>query len=386
MNIHEYQAKRLFRDFGIVTPRGEIAESPTRARSIAARLKKPVMIKAQVHAGGRGKSGGIRRAVSPREAERAARELLGARLATPQSPPEGMLVQKVLIEETLDILREFYLAIIIDPVCALPIILARQEGGVDVEESVLETFRQEVDINLGIQGAQVKALGLNLGIEERLTSSFVAIVSKLYRFFIESDCLLAEINPLILTKNGMFIAADAKVVFDDNALFRHPELEALRDDSQKILSEAKAEKYGVNYVQCDGDITVVGNGAGLAMATRDALELAKCKAGGFLDLGGGADEKNIENAFRVIFSDPSVKGILFNIVAGVFRFDALTLSLIKVVEETGNYPPLVVRFEGLEVEKNIKALKDAGIDFVITRNMRDAVREAAKLKDLRGAR
>lgn len=382
MKIHEYQAKQLLRNFGIDIPAGRVTLNADHARRIASRLKNPIMIKAQVHAGGRGKGGGIKRAASPKDAERITLELLGTRLITAQTPKEGLFIQRVLVEEKIEAAKEFYLAITIDSTKACPVILARREGGVDVEESWSDTFLQEVDIGFGPREFQIEKLGLDLGIDEALIPAFISLASNLYRLFVEKDCLLSEINPLILTKDGRFVAADAKIVFDDNALFRHPEIGILRDSTQKAPLEAEAERCGVNYVQCDGDIAVVGNGAGLTMATRDAIEFAGGKAGSFLDLSGGidADKEGVENAFRIIFSDPFAKGILFNVVAGVFRSEALVSGLTKIIEETGSQIPLVMRIEGRGAQENKKALREAEIDFVGVNNMKKGVIQAMKLR------
>ncbi len=383
MKIHEYQAKELFRGYNIAVPDGMVTSTPEEARSAAQKLGTPVVVvKAQIHAGGRGKGGGIKIAKSPDEAAEKAAELLGKPLVTPQTGPQGKIVHKVLVEQGLEIEKEFYLGIVLDRVASMPVIMTSTEGGMDIEtlakekpEKILRVHSREMSL-LPYQARRV-AYGLGLPVDS--IPKALQFVTQLYQLFIDKDASLAEINPLILTKQGDVLALDAKINFDDNALFRHPELKALRDLDEEDPFEVEASSYGLNYVKLDGTVGCMVNGAGLAMATMDIIKLAGGKPANFLDVGGGAKKDQIVNAFKILTSDPDVKAVLINIFGGILRCDVLAQGVVDAATDLHLELPIVVRMEGTNVEQGKEILLNSGLKFTIADGMRDAAEKVVAL-------
>lgn len=373
MKIHEYQAKRLLSQFGVAVPEGQIARSGAEAYEIARRLGGKVAVKAQIHAGGRGKGGGIKLADSPKEAEEAAESLIGSRLVTPQTGSEGTTVRFVLIEKRVDIKAEFYLGMIIDRSRRKLVVMASREGGVEIEEVAEKDpdaiIRESVDPTLGLQPFQIRKIAFGLGLGGRKLSGFL---NGLYDAFVSSDASLAEINPLVVTSEEEVIALDAKVNFDDNALFRHPEYSDLRDFNEEEPLEIQATRYGLSYVKLDGNVGCMVNGAGLAMATMDIIKLAGGNPANFLDVGGGASVEQVKNAFKILVSDGNVKAVLINIFGGIMRCDTVARGVVEAVRDVGVNFPVVVRLEGTNVEEGNKILQDSGLDFQVADGMADA--------------
>jgi succinyl-CoA synthetase beta subunit len=383
MRIHEYQAKALLRGFGVPVPKGDVADTPDAARAVAERLGGKVVVKAQVHAGGRGKAGGIRVAASPVAAEAAAREILGMRLKTPQTPPEGIVVQKVLVEEAFPVARELYLAVTVDREAGAPLVMASEAGGMEIEEvaarSPEKILRAPTDPALGLLPFQVRRLCFGLGLDGDLGKAGGAAIGGLYMAFIARDCSLAEINPLVTTADGRLLALDAKLTFDDNALFRHPEIKALRDPNEETPLDVEAAKFGLNYIKLDGTVGCMVNGAGLAMATMDIIKHAGGAPANFLDVGGGASATQIENAFRILLSDPSVKAVLVNIFGGILRCDVLADGLVRAARTLDIKVPVVVRMEGTNVEEGRRMLRESGLNFTTADGMKDAAEKVVRL-------
>lgn len=380
MKIHEYQGKELFRSYGIPVPNGIVADTPEEAKAAAQKLGTPVVVvKAQIHAGGRGKGGGIKIAKSPDEAAAKAAELLGKPLRTPQTGPEGKIVHKVLVEQGLDIAKEYYLGIVLDRQASMPVIMASSEGGMDIETLAKEKPEKLLKIHVRserLQPYQARTIAYGLGLPSASIQKGVHFVTELFRLFIEKDASLAEINPLLLTKQGDVLALDAKINFDDNALFRHPEILGLRDISEEDPLEVEASQYNLNYVKLDGTVGCMVNGAGLAMATMDIIKLVGGKPANFLDVGGGAKKDQIMNAFRILTSDRDVKAVLINIFGGILRCDVLAQAVVEVVRELNLQLPVVVRMEGTNVEQGKEILRTSGLKFTIAEDMRDAAEEA----------
>jgi succinyl-CoA synthetase beta subunit len=376
MRIHEYQAKALLRGFGVPVPKGDVADTPAVTRAVAERLGGKVVVKAQVHAGGRGKAGGIKVVASPAEAEAAARQILGMRLKTPQTPPEGIVVQKVLVEEAFPVTRELYLAVTVDRQTGVPLVMASEAGGMDIEEvaarSPEKILRAPADPALGLLPFQVRRLCFGLGLDGDLGKAGAAAIGGLYMAFIARDCSLAEINPLVTTADGRLLALDAKLTFDDNALFRHPEIKGLRDPNEETPLDVEAAKFGLNYIKLDGTVGCMVNGAGLAMATMEIIKHAGGAPANFLDVGGGANATQIENAFRILLSDPNVKGVLVNIFGGILRCDVLADGLVRAARTLAIKVPVVVRMEGTNVEEGRRMLKESGLNFTTADGMKDA--------------
>ena len=373
MKIHEYQAKEILRQFGVPVPKGEVAETPAEARHIAQRLGGRVVVKAQVHAGGRGKAGGVKLADDPAAAEAAASQILGMRLKTPQTPPEGIKVLRVLVEEASPIAAELYLSITLDRGRAAHVVMASPSGGMDIEE-VAEThpekiIREWADPALGLQAFQARTLALGLGLAGDQFKSAVALILNLFRAYLDRDASLAEINPLVVTGDGRVVALDAKLSFDDNALFRHPDILALRDVNEETPLDVEASLQGLNYIKLDGSVGCMVNGAGLAMATMDIIKLAGGAPANFLDVGGGASPQQIESAFRILSSDPSVKAVFINVFGGILRCDRLAEGLIAAVKNLGLTLPIVVRMEGTNVELGRKMLAESGLNFATAAEM-----------------
>ena len=382
MKIHEYQAKAILAEFGVPVPRGRVATTPTEARGIAQELGGPVVVKAQIHAGGRGKGGGVRPAQTPDAAEQAAAQILGMMLRTHQTGPEGQRVRRVLVEEAMAIQQELYLGIVIDRATGLPACMASAAGGMDIEEvartrpDAISTVR--VDPATGLRPFHARTLAFALGLRGEPVKAAAAVIANLYRAFEAKDCSLAEINPLVVTGDGRILALDAKLTFDDNALFRHPEVQALRDRDEESPLEVEASQYSLNYIKLDGTVGCMVNGAGLAMATMDIIKLAGGEPANFLDVGGGASAEQIENAFRILISDPSVKAVLINIFGGILRCDRLAEGVIRAVRSLGVTLPIVIRMEGTNVELGQQMLRESGLNFIAAQGMQDGAQKAVR--------
>ncbi|MBI4609396.1 MAG: ADP-forming succinate--CoA ligase subunit beta [Candidatus Rokubacteria bacterium] len=383
MKIHEYQAKAILREFGMPVPAGDVAETPFEARAIAQKVGGRVAVKAQVHAGGRGKAGGIKLASTPDEAEGAARAILGMRLKSPQTPPEGIEVRKVLVEEASPIGRELYLSVTLDRARAALVVMASEAGGMEIEEvaavSPQKIRREWADSALGLQPFQARNLAFALGLTGDLHKAGVALVLDLFRCYFARDCSLAEINPLVVTADGRLIALDAKLNLDDNALFRQPAVAALRDVHEETPLEVEASRYNLNYVKLDGNVGCMVNGAGLAMATMDIIKLAGGEPANFLDVGGGASAEQIENAFRILSSDRNVKAVLINVFGGILRCDRLAEGVIAAVRKLGLTLPVVIRMEGTNVEEGRRMLAESGLNFTTAASMGDGAEKVVAL-------
>jgi succinyl-CoA synthetase beta subunit len=383
MRIHEYQAKAILKGFGVPVPRGETVETPAAARQAAERLGGKVVVKAQVHAGGRGKAGGIRVASSAAEAEAAAGQILGMRLRTPQTPPDGITVQRVLVEEAFAVARELYLAVTVDRETAAPVVMASEAGGMEIEEvaarSPEKILRAAVDPALGLLPFQVRRLVFALRLDGDLGRAGAAAIGGLYMAFVARDCSLAEVNPLVTTADGRLLALDAKLSFDDNALFRHPEGRGLRDPNEETPLDIEAAKYGLNYIKLDGNVGCMVNGAGLAMATMDIIAHAGGAPANFLDVGGGASAAQIENAFRILISDGNVRAVLVNIFGGILRCDVLADGIIRAARHLKLAVPVVIRMEGTNVEEGRRMLRESGLAFTTADGMKDAAEKVVRL-------
>ncbi len=383
MKIHEYQAKTLLKKFGVSVPRGEICFNPQEAVEVASRLgRPPYVLKAQVHAGGRGKGGGIKLARSPQEVERLAREMIGMTLVTPQTGAEGKKVRRLLVEEGLEIARELYLGIVVDRATGAPVVMASAEGGVEIEEvahrSPEKILRAPVRPGFGFLPYQARNLAYGLGLgaaSDKGTRLMLALV----RAFQEMDASLAEINPLILTRGGEVLALDAKINFDDNALFRHPEIRELRDVEEEEPLEVEASRHGLNYIKLHGNVGCMVNGAGLAMATMDLIQLAGGAPANFLDVGGGASAEQVTSAFRILLSDRNVRTVLINIFGGIMRCDIVAQGVVTAAKEMGVKAPMVVRLEGTNVDEGRRILRDSGLNFTVAEGMADAARKVVAL-------
>ena len=383
MKIHEYQAKKILSDFGVPVPQGEIAETAAQARAISSRLGREVVIKAQIHAGGRGKGGGVKLAHSPDEAERVASSILGMQLVTDQTSPQGVKVRRVLVEEVVRAKKELYLGMVIDRSTARPTIMASESGGMEIEEVAARTpekiLKVPIEPGLGVLPFQARRIAFGLGLPVDVLNRAVSLVTSLYRAFEAKDCSLAEINPLILGEEGRLLALDAKMVIDENALFRHPEIRELRDVEQEDPLEVEASGYSINYIKLDGDIGCMVNGAGLAMATMDIIKLYGGEPANFLDVGGGASAKQVENAFRILLSDRNVKAVLINIFGGIMRCDVVAQGVIEAARKLMIKVPVVVRLEGTNVEQGQELLRGSGLNFTVASGMRDAAEKVVKL-------
>jgi len=383
VKIHEYQGKAILREFGVPVPNGDVAGTPAEAKAIAARLGGKVVVKAQVHAGGRGKAGGVKLADDPASAEAAASLILGMMLKTPQTPPEGIKVLKVLVEEASPIAAELYLSMTLDRGRATHVVMASQAGGMEIEEVAAthpeKIIREWTDPALGLQAFQARNLAFGLGLTGDQFKSGVALILNLFRAYLDKDCSLAEINPLVVTRDGRVMALDAKLNFDDNALYRHKEIVALRDVNEETPLDVEASKYGLNYIKLDGSVGCMVNGAGLAMATMDIIKLAGGEPANFLDVGGGASPEQIENAFRILSSDPSVRAVFINVFGGILRCDRLAEGVITAVKKLGLQMPVVVRMEGTNVELGKKMLAESGLNFATADDMGAGAKKAVEL-------
>jgi len=376
MKIHEYQAKQILTRYGVRIPRGEIADSKEEARKIAEKLGGTVVVKAQIHAGGRGKGGGVKLARSPEQAEQLFEQIHGMQLITPQTGPEGRKVQKVYIEEGLDIRRELYLGIVIDRQTGKAVFMASAAGGMDIEEVAAKTpeaiLKEYITPGLGLRPFQARKLAFGLGLAPELINDAVQFMVALYRAFEDTDASLAEINPFLVTGDNKVYALDAKMNFDDNALYRHKDIQELRDLNEEDPLEIEASKYGLNYIKLDGSVACMVNGAGLAMATMDIVKLAGSSPANFLDVGGGASAQQVENAFRILLSDASVKAVLINIFGGIMRCDVVASGVVQAAKNIGVKVPIVVRLEGTNVEQGQEILRTSGLNFIVADGMKDA--------------
>ena len=376
MNLHEYQAKSLLGGFGVPSPKGRKAESADEAVAAAAELGLPAVVKAQIHAGGRGKAGGVRLCRTEAEVREAADALLGATLVTKQTGPDGRVVRTLLVEEGVDIARELYASIVVDRSSGRPIVIASASGGMDIEEvaerSPEKILTETVDPAMGLQPFQARRLALGLGLEGGVFRRGASFLLDLYRAFDGLDASQVEINPMLVTGSGEVVALDAKVSVDDSALFRQPEAAELRDLHEESPLEVEAGRYGLNYIKLDGAVGCMVNGAGLAMATMDIVKLAGSSPANFLDVGGGANAEQIENAFRILTQDEDVRAVLINIFGGILRCDRLAEGLIAAVRKLDTRLPIVIRMKGTNVEIARKMLEESGLDFTTADGMRDA--------------
>ncbi len=379
MNIHEFQAKEILRRYGVAVPQGKVATTAEEAATIAREFGAVCVVKAQIHAGGRGKAGGVKLCKTPEEAGDFARGLLGKKLVTHQTGPSGREVRRVLVEQGCDIARELYLGLVIDRAKGWATVMASAEGGVEIEEvaarSPEKILREPIDPAVGIQAFQARKIAFGLGLPKASTNKAVAFISALYRAFLECDCSLAEINPLVLTKAGDLIALDAKMSFDDNGLFRHAEIRALRDANEEDPKETEAAQHDLSYISLDGNIGCMVNGAGLAMSTMDIIKQAGGEPANFLDVGGGASAETVTAAFKILLSDEKVKAVLVNIFGGIMRCDVIASGVVEAAREIHLKVPLVVRLEGTNVEIGKRILADSQLNILAASDMADAARK-----------
>jgi succinyl-CoA synthetase beta subunit len=383
MKIHEYQAKAILAQYNVPVPRGEVAFTVQEAQAAAERIGGSVVVKAQIHAGGRGKGGGVKVAKNAVDAADISRRILGMTLVTHQTGPEGRLVKRLLIEETLPIERELYLGIVLDRVQGKLVFMASAAGGMEIEEVAATTpeliLKEALDPGTGLQPYQARKLAFGIGIPAASVNAAAAAMTALAKACLATDATLAEINPFILTKDGKVYALDAKINFDDNALYRHKNLADLRDINEEDPLEVEASKYGLNYIKLDGSVACMVNGAGLAMATMDIVKYAGGSPANFLDVGGGASAEQVKNAFRILLSDKNVKAVLINVFGGILRCDRLANGVVEAARELKITVPIVVRMEGTNVELGRKILLDSGFNFTVGEDMRDAAEKVVKL-------
>jgi succinyl-CoA synthetase beta subunit len=382
MKIHEYQAKHLFAQYQVPVPEGRPAFSVAEAVSAARELGGyPVVVKAQIHAGGRGKGGGVKLAHSEEEVETLAGQMLGMTLVTHQTGPEGRTVKKLFIEAGQQIQKELYLSLLMDRATATVVIMASRDGGMDIEQVAATTPERIIKVHvnplMGIQGYQLREVGFGLELPSAAMKGFSSLLSSLYKFFMANDCTLVEINPLILTSDDQVMALDAKVDFDSNALFRHKDLLKLRDLDEEDPMEVEASKYNLNYINLDGNVGNIVNGAGLAMATMDIIKNAGASPANFMDVGGGATAEQVENAFRIILADPKVKAVLINIFGGILRCDVFARGVVDAAKKTGVTVPVVVRMEGTNVEEGRRILSESGLNLTSASDLSDAAKKIA---------
>ncbi len=382
MKIHEYQAKQLFREYRIPVPEGTVAFSVEQAETAARDLGRfPVVVKSQIHAGGRGKGGGVKLAADMNEVSTISDQMLGMTLVTHQTGPEGRKVNRLLIEAGQDIAKEFYLSLLVDRATASIMIMASRDGGMDIETVAADTperiIRINVELGTGIQAYHIRQAGFGLGLSGAALKSFSGLLSNLYRFFVANDCSLVEINPLILTSDDQVLALDAKVDFDSNALYRHKDILDLRDLDEEDPLEVDASGYNLNYINLDGNVGNIVNGAGLAMATMDIIKNAGASPANFMDVGGGASAEQVENALRIILADEKVKAVLINIFGGILRCDIFAEGVVAAAKKIGIIVPVVVRMEGTNVEEGKKILADADLNLTSAGNLLDAAEKIA---------
>ena len=384
MKIHEYQGKELLKKFGVPVPRGIVVHSADEAYAAAKELAcEPVVVKAQIHAGGRGKGGGVKLARNADEAREIAGQMLGMQLVTHQTGPEGRKVRVLLIEEGLPIDKEFYLGIVLDRASGRSVFMASAAGGMDIEEVAAKTpeqiFKETIDPAVGFRPFQARKLAFALGLDPALVSQATKFMQSLYTAYESIDASLMEINPFLLTKDSRLIALDAKVNFDDNALFRHPEFKDLRDLNEEEPLEIEASKFDLNYIKLDGNIACMVNGAGLAMATMDIIKLAGGEPANFLDVGGGASQERVEAAFRILLADPNVRAVLINIFGGIVRCDMVARGVVGAANNLGVKVPVVVRLEGTNVEEGQRVIRESGLGFTVADGMKDAAEKVVAL-------
>jgi len=379
MNIHEYQAKGVLSRYGVAVPKGKVADTPAQAEVIAEEFGTPVVIKAQIHAGGRGKGGGIKLAKTSAEARKYAHEIIGMTLVTPQTGPQGRKVKRVLVEQAGKIKKELYLGIIVDRAVSKVVVMASTEGGMDIETVAANTpekiLKEWVDPAVGLVPFQARRLAFGLGIPKELTGKAVKLMTGIYNAFVDTDCSLVEINPLVLTEDGDIVALDAKMNFESNGLYRHQDIQALRDFDEEDPTETEASSHDLSYIRLDGNIGCMVNGAGLAMATMDMIKTCGGNPANFLDVGGGAGVEQVTNAFRLILSDAGVKAILVNIFGGIMRCDIIAEGVVTAAKSLGLSVPLVVRLEGTNVEKGQEILAASKLNIISAADMGDAARK-----------
>jgi succinyl-CoA synthetase beta subunit len=376
MKIHEYQGKQILARYGVRVPRGEVAHTKEEARAIAEKLGGLVVVKAQIHAGGRGKGGGVKLAKTPAEAEQIAGKMLGMTLVTAQTGPEGRTVKKVLIEEGLDIRKELYLGIVVDRQTGKAVFMASASGGMEIEEVAEHTpeliLKEYITPGFGLLPFQARKLAFGIGVPSELVNDAAQFMMALYKAFEDTDASLAEINPFLVTGDNKVYALDAKMNFDDNALYRHKDIKELRDLNEEDPLEIEASKFGLNYIKLDGNVACMVNGAGLAMATMDIIKIAGGSPANFLDVGGGANAEQVKNAFRILLADPEVKAVLINIFGGIMRCDIVASGAVEAAKSIGVKVPVVVRLEGTNVEQGQEILRTSGLNFIVADGMKDA--------------
>jgi succinyl-CoA synthetase beta subunit len=384
MKIHEFQGKELLRNFHVPVPEGNVAGTIKEARQVAEELGEgPFVVKAQIHAGGRGKGGGIKTAATHDEVEHAAGQILEMTLVTPQTGPEGKVVNRVLVERAQEIAQELYLGIVLDRSLGCPVVMMSAAGGMEIEEVAARSpeliFKEAINPITGCMPYQARNLAFSVGLAPNLIRPATAFIENLYKMFVALDCSLAEINPLVVTKGGHLLALDAKINLDDNALFRHHDLAALEDPSEMDPLEHEARKYHLNYIRLSGNVGAMVNGAGLAMATMDLIKAAGAEPANFLDVGGGASEEMVANGFRIILADPNVKGVLINIFGGILRCDVLANGVVEAVKQVDVKVPIIVRLEGTNVDQGREILQTSGLTFTVAKDMLDAAQKVAAL-------
>ena len=383
MKIHEYQAKGVLRRYNVPVPRGEVAFTAGEARRVAGKLGGRVVVKAQIHAGGRGKGGGVKLADNPEQAARLAEQIIGMTLVTHQTGPEGRLVKRVLVEETLPIDRELYLGIVLDRKLERPVLMASSEGGMDIEEVAAKTpeliLKETIEPGIGLMPHQARRLAFGMGLEGEAVKGIVNAMLALSKAYEATDANLLEINPFVITTDERAVALDAKMDFDDNGLFRHPDLIELRDLDEEDPLETDASNFNLNYIKLDGNVGCMVNGAGLAMATMDIIQHAGGRPANFLDVGGGANAEQIKNGFRIILSDANVKAILINIFGGILRVDVLAAGVVAAARELDIQVPIVLRLEGTKVDEGKSILQESGMNFTVAANMKEAAEKVVAL-------
>jgi len=379
MNIHEYQAKAVLSKYGVAVPKGKVADTPAEAEAIAEEFGTAVVVKAQIHAGGRGKGGGVKFSKTPAEARENAKSIIGMTLVTHQTGPKGKKVKRVLVEQAGKIKRELYLGMVIDRGASRVVMMASTEGGMEIETVAAKTpekiLKEWIDPAVGLMPFQARKLAFGLGIPGELTGKAVKFMVGLYKAFVDTDCSLAEINPLVLTEDGDVIALDAKMNFDGNGLFRHKDIEVLRDFDEEDPTETEASRFGLSYISLDGTIGCMVNGAGLAMSTMDMIKHCGGSPANFLDVGGGATAEAVTNAFRIILSDAKVKAILVNIFGGIMKCDVIAEGVVAAAKNLGLTVPLVVRLEGTNVEKGKQILAASTLNIISAADMGDAAKK-----------
>jgi succinyl-CoA synthetase beta subunit len=388
MKIHEYQAKEILKKFGVAVPKGRVAFTAEEAVEVAKEIGGSAwVVKAQIHAGGRGKAGGIKLAKSIEEVYDYAKNMIGSKLVTYQTGPEGKIVRKVLVEEALNIQKELYVGVTLDRSTSRNVVMVSSEGGVEIEQVAMESpekiLKEYVDPKVGFMPYQARRLAFGLGLDGEAFKNAVKFLLALYKAYEETDASLAEINPLVLTTDGQVLALDAKMNFDDNALFRHPEIVEMRDIDEEDPLEVEASKYNLNYIRLNGNVGCMVNGAGLAMATMDLIKLAGGEPANFLDVGGGAKTETVEQGFRIILSDPNVKAILINIFGGIVRCDRVAMGVVEAAKKVGVNIPVVIRLEGTNAEEGARILKESGLNFIVANGFKDAAEKVVNvLKEL----